>query len=355
MFLCVCRCRVAPKDRRAMIKMKPADYLVDGRWNGDHGIARYSRELLARLSHIAMLTSGPPPMHPLDGLWTSWHIARRKPKAYYSPGYNAPLLSSVRYAFTIHDLTHLHYPQGRGKAAKKLFYNSVVKLAAQRSARIVTVSQFSKDSILEWANLPAERVTVIPNGCSEQFRLDGEVYRPGFPYLFFVGNQKPHKNVPRLLEAFRNSRASQELNLLFLGTATEDTLLKITQLGLQTKVIFMGAVSDSILPSFYRGAAALLFPSLYEGFGLPLIEAMACGTPTLTSNVSSMPEVANGSALLVDPHSTEAIANGIDEVVYQTGLRDRLRTLGIKNAARFSWSHSAARLQNLLFDLAYQN
>jgi glycosyltransferase involved in cell wall biosynthesis len=187
---------------------------------------------------------------------------------------------------------------------------------------VLTVSAFSRREILEWTGLPGERVEVVGNGVSAAFRPDGPRHQPGYPYFLHVGRRAAHKNVERLVAAHTASRCGREVRLLFTGDLSEDQLA-----------------------AHYRGAVALAFPSLYEGFGLPIVEAMASGTPVLTSNATAIPETAGrGNALVVDPLSVDAIAAGLDQLAEDAVLRADLRQRGLARAKAFSWEQVAGKV-----------
>jgi glycosyltransferase involved in cell wall biosynthesis len=163
-----------------------------------------------------------------------------------------------------------------------------------------------------------------------------------------VSNRKRHKNEFRLIEAFSISGLSSEIRLVFTGGSTAELSEFIERKRVTPQVFFAGFVREEKLPALYRGAAALVFPSLYEGFGLPVLEAMACGTPVVTSNVTALPEVAGDAALLVDPTSVEQIAGAMRQIASDTALRRQLRDKGLSQAARFSWANTTAGVQQLM-------
>ena len=184
-------------------------------------------------------------------------------------------------------------------------------------------------------------------GVDPTYHPEGDSYGLPFPYLLCVSNRKRHKNEFRVVEAFARARLAAEIRLVFTGKPTRTRRVHRTA-RVTSRVHFTGVVPEVKLPSLYRGAEALIFPSLYEGFGLPFVEAMACGTPVLTSNITAMPEVAGGAALLVDPTSVEQIAAATGKIVNDTSLREQLREKGLARAAQFSWFSTAARVHELL-------
>lgn len=330
--------------------------LFDARWAGAPGrrrnalgFARLASELASRLRDVELLDDDFPLLHPLEPLWLARRLAKRRPRAYFSPAFNATPLTQVPFVFTIFDLIHLHFRHER-TLAKDAYYRLVVRPAARRAVRIVTGSEFSKAEILEWAHLPDERVVVI--GCGvEGFAPHGPGYAPGYRYLLYVGNHKPHKNVGRLVEAFAHAAARRDLRLLLTGTPTLDLAAAVQRHGLSDRIEFLGSVADGDLAALYRGAEALVFPSLYEGFGLPPLEAMACGTPVVSSDRTALREALGDAALIVDPLETESIAEGIDRILSDHALRDHLRRRGLARSKAFTWERTAIRVQEAI-DLA---
>lgn len=313
----------------------------DPRWFGQHGIGRFAAEVTARLPRAIPLQIHGKRLALWDPAMLSLALAGKTSGIYFSPGFNPPLRSPIPISFTIHDLIHLHVPE-ESSTLRRLFYRCVVLPAARRACTIFTVSEFTKERILEWSGIPADRVTVVGNGRSPAFTPEGPRHSLGRPYFLHVGRRVAHKNIPRLLQAFRDSRVSRNACLLFTGEKDEITAKCIDRLGIHDSVRFTGPLSDEALAAVYRGAIALLFPSLYEGFGLPIIEAMACGTPVLTSNVTAMPEVAGTHAsVLISPYDTEEISHAIDRLAHDACFRSQLISNGLDRSAIFSWDATA--------------
>lgn len=321
--------------------------LVDARWIAPHGIGRFAKEVIQRLPEAERISDGPPLLSPVEPLWLSIEVSRRRPGVYFTPGFNPPLWSNVPVVFTIHDLIHLHFGE-ESSFLKHLYYRFVVRPAASSSARLLTVSEYSKQEILNWTRLPSERVDVVYNGVSEAFTREGSIYAPGYPYLLCVSNTKPHKNLERTLEGFARSGVSSEVKLLLRVSSSPRIEEHLHKLGIRDRVELIGQVTDEELAALYRGAVALLFPSLYEGFGLPVLEAMACGTPVLTSNVTALPEVVDNAGVLIDPYEVEAIAEGIRRLVEDSALREELRRRGLERAKQFSWERTAQETWRVL-------
>lgn len=320
--------------------------LFDSRWCGAHGIGRFASEVLAGLPTMRQLSSPLSPSSPIDPLLMSLRIAAApKHGIVFSPGYNVPLAGFARYVFTVHDLNHLDMPSS---SAKRLYYRWLMRKACRNAAAVLTVSDFSRRRILEWSGARPESVFNVGNGVSGIFRVDGERLALGSPYFLCVGNRKPHKNEVRLVRAFASADIPKEYLLAFTGQS--DPLLEAaaTACGVHGRIRFLGVLNDDVLAKVYRGAVALLFPSLYEGFGLPVLESMASGTPVMTSKAASLPEVCGGAALLVDPLSEGEIAFSIHRLASEGPLRSMLRADGLRRAAEFRWSDVVARVRVVL-------
>jgi len=177
---------------------------------------------------------------------------------------------------------------------------------------------------------------------------EGESYGLAFPYLLCVSNRKRHKNEFRVVAAFAQAGVNSELSLVFTGKPTIELARYIEQHHVSDKVHFTGPVEEVKLPSLYRAAVALVFPSLYEGFGLPVLEAMSCGTPVITANITALPEIAGDAALLVDPMSVEEIAFAMRQIVTDLSLRTQLREKGLARAKKFPWANTVAAVRNIL-------
>jgi glycosyltransferase involved in cell wall biosynthesis len=331
--------------------------LADDRWTfpggrgrrGDEilGIGRFAREVLARLPAFETVPRTLPVLHPLEPLWLAAIIVRRRPDVYFSPGFNPPLWSPVPIVFTVWDLIHLHAPN-EGSGARNAYYRYVVRPAVRRAARVLTGTKFWRSEIATWAAIPTERIEVAGAGVGPQFGPDGPPHDPGFPYILYVGNRKPHKNLPRLLEAFWRSRLAPHVRLVLTGPPDKETVRAVGALGLGKVVQFAGAIPEEKLPEWYRGAAAVAQVSLYEGFGLPALEAMACGVPVVAADATSLPEVVGDAAILVDPKDADAIADGLQRAMADEELRQELRTRGLERARHFTWEMAATVVDDAL-------
>ena len=275
-------------------------------------------------------------------------LMRRRPQLLHNVFNTAPALPGIAQVTTIHDLVHERFPQ-HGPFSKSVAL--LVRLAARRSARILTVSQASKADIVRFLGVPAERVDVAPNGPGIGEDVQGptplEIRRRfavgDAPLVLTVAPTRPHKNVERLVAAL--ARVPDAV-LVVPGyqTGREDELRRHAErLGVADRLRRPGWVDDATLDGLYRAADCFVFPSLAEGFGLPVLEAMLRDAPVACSNATSLPEVAGDAALLFDPLDVEAIADAIRRILEDEQLAGQLRRAGRERARRFSWDEAARR------------
>jgi glycosyltransferase involved in cell wall biosynthesis len=320
---------------------------VDDRRIGDHGIGQFTRQVLAGVVYrpVPFKTD---PDSPLDPFRLTLFLSKLKAgDLFFSPAYNPPLSCPVPFFITLHDLNHLDRREN-SSVLKRLYYATIVKHACHRAAAVLTVSLFSRRRIAEWSGIPAEKIINVGCGAGPEFRPEVPNYPLPFPYLLCVSNRKKHKNEFRLVEAFAKSGLAKEIHLVLTGEPTEELIECVRRNAVTQQVNILGHVPAQQLPSLYRTAVAMVFPSLYEGFGIPVIEAMACGTPVVTSNTTALPETAGDAALLVDPTSVDQIASAMERIVKDTSLRQLLRQKGFTRAALFTWPRTAALVHEAL-------
>ena len=273
---------------------------------------------------------------------------------------------SGKYVATVHDVIPLILPE-TFTLRHRLVARAALARVRQTADLAIVPSRAVRDDVVRHLGLPDDRVVVTPEGCEPRFRpasaptVDEAVVRYRLPprYLLAVGIRDPRKNITALLHAFarlrRAGRIDAGLRLVLAGARgrlDEPAFRTARSLGLDQAVMFPGFIDDDHLPALYSGAALFVFPSLYEGFGLPVLEAMACGVPVVTSDAASMPEVAGGAALLVDPRDVDALAAAIAQGLSDEGLRRRLRSAGLARAAQFSWRRTARRTLDVYASLA---
>jgi len=366
---------------------------IDIRKLRDYGIGTYIENLINQFSRLDsenqyILFCRPqdrenlPPLrgnfHPVVDRSTNYSLRehfslprkakRLKLDLYFSPHYVLPLLTPCRAIVTIHDVIHLLFPENLPHKGAYYYARFIIGRALTKAERVITVSHHSKADIQRLFPGYASRIEVIHNSIDPHFfhqpreeellRVKGR-FQIDYPFILFVGNLKPHKNLTNLLKAFSLLRDRQQrgLKLVIMG-AERDKSPQITEtldrLSLRQEVRFLGYVNKEELCCLYHLAELLAFPSFYEGFGLPPLEAMACGTPVLASHLSSLPEVLGDAALMVNPHQVEEIAEGMQQLIENHHLREEFIRRGAQQIKRYSWEEAARRYLALFAQILAQ-
>ena len=268
------------------------------------------------------------------------------------------------YVVTVHDLLDHLYKVNSASWVKRSLHFEFTKRTLHHAARIFAVSNFSKKDTERLFHVPAEKIEVIYNAIDDRFRqghasdadrkLIAERYQVNYPFLLYAGRISPHKNVIRIIEAFAALKAElqkeahyPDLKLIIIGDELSkhpDLRRAVVKTRMQNDVRFLGFVPIGVLRIFYDLAKVFVFPSLYEGFGLPPLEAMAHGTPVVTSNTSSIPEVVGNAAVMVNPENVFEIMHALHRVLCDRVVRDKLKSRGVLQAQRFSWDNSVRRM-----------
>jgi len=325
-------------------------FIFDKRWEGPTGIGRFSQEITKRLNFDCYIKNKIKPTSPLDIFVTPFYLMFNN-YVFFTPGFNSPFLFIKRSIITVHDLNHVDI-KGNDSFLKKLYYDFILKRGCKKSLAILTVSEFSKRRIVDWAEVDESKITVVGNGVSDKYSREGEVFEPGYEYILCVSNRKKHKNEERLIIAYAKAKSEIDAKLLISGKSSAEICNLAEEYGIKDDVIFTGFIDEEDLPKYYRGAAALVMPSLYEGFGLPLIEAMASGIPTLSSNTTSLVEVSGNCSLLFDPENIDEMAKAIVTVISDVNLRNDLISKGIIRAKDFTWESVSDKIDKVLCDLS---
>ncbi len=355
---------------------------IDARKIRDFGIGTYIRNLtrglaaLDRENHYLMLVgpNGKEALGPLpdnfelvpvaapvyslrEQVSLSWRLHRLAIDLYHATHYVLPTLVPGRAVVTIHDIIHILYPEFLPSRLAFFYAQRMIRRSLARGDRIITVSKNSRSDLLRFYNVDESRIEAVYNGVEDLYHdhlepadLDRwmqqlELQRP---YLLFVGNPKPHKNLDNVIQAYAKARQVYEFDapLVCVGSRPEADFKirqRAEQLGIADDLRLLGHVAGEALPAIYQGATLFLYPTLYEGFGLPVVEAMASGVPVITSNTSALEEIGKGYAHLVDPLDVEAMARAIGHCMTDAEHRQSLIEMGLKRAREFDWQRTAKR------------
>lgn len=285
----------------------------------------------------------------------SWTLFRRQVDLYHSTHYVLPVAIPSRVVVTIHDIIHLLYPQYLPNRLAYLYAERMIRRAVHRSDRIITVSESAGKDLTKHFQIAGEKSTVVHNGVDDCFLeplasntldrwlRDLDLKRP---YLLFVGNPKPHKNLDTVIKAYARALELHDMphRLVCVGDRGGvgfKIRQRASQLGIGDRIQLLGHVAQEALPAIYQGADVFLYPTLYEGFGLPVVEAMASGVAVITSNTSALKEIAAGYANLVNPLDVDGLARAIVQCVADDDHRASLRKLGLRRSQDFRWHRAA--------------
>ena len=339
------------------------------------------RELPALPENFEVATYGRSDSDPADHLAFPVFLRQIPADLYHIPVNRVPLLMRKPYVVTIHDMASLLFDPGRSLQNNMRQYQ--FRRGLLRADRVIAVSAATRRDVVNLMGVPPERIRLVYSAPSPEFFQRGHVadaraagpetekleqhrilerYQIHYPFLLYAGAIRPQKNIPRLVEAFAIARAGltnhpdyQDLRLIIIGDEISRypaVRQAVIQSRVEDVVRFLGFVPFDTMRVFYEAAAAFVFPSLYEGFGLPPLEAMASGTPVITSSMSSLPEVVGEAAMLVNPENVFDIARGIKEVLLNADLRAKLTEEGRIHAAKYSWKHTAQEVLEIYREIA---
>ena len=342
----------------------------------DGGISTYIRRLIDALSEmqsqshqITIFQSRKDPRRISDTfehsqLWTPAHhtierialsieLAWRNLDVFHSPDFIPPYRAAKRHVITVHDLTFLHYPQYLTAESRK-YYNQQIAGACRHANAILAVSQATKQDLITMLNVPESKIYVQPHGVDSHYQRlpDDEIGKVlahlqlPRPYFLHVGTWEPRKNILGLIQGYKlllqdHPDAPPVLLVGRPGWLFEETRTEIQRLGISDRILWRDNVSDAQLPAIYNAAAALISASFYEGFGMPALEAMACGTIPIVSNRSSFPEVVGNIGLLIDPDDPQTIAQALHQILSDTSWVQSQSEAAAKRAKQFTWKQSA--------------
>lgn len=331
------------------------------------GFGFYVQNLIKQLSKVSpkneYILIAPEHHHDLSTpgrfLWDQFTFPRQAKKnkvdILHQPCFSAPVFYRGKVVVTCNDLISIFFPENL-PLASRLFYSKWEPLSYRRADHIIAISEHTKKDILALLKIPQEKITVIPLAASKDFRpvtssvklkAVQQKYQTGIDYILHVSTIEPRKNLSFLVRAYALAvREGIDTKLVITGKKGwfYDGLFRLVEeLNLTDRVIFTGYVDDKDMPALYSGAKIFVFPSLYEGFGLPPLEAMACGTPVISSNTSSMPEVIANAGILLSPKDERLWARNIINVLKDHGLAKNMSDWGLRQAKKFSWEETAQK------------
>jgi glycosyltransferase involved in cell wall biosynthesis len=313
---------------------------------------RYTAAPGIHLQVSKLPTSRPPVRILWEQALQPWAVRRAKLDLLHSPAFVGPVVGACPLVVTVHDLSFLFFPQSF-RALNRSYLRLFTRLSVRRAQRVLAVSESTKRDLVQYYGLSPAKVDVVHNGVDRAFRpLPADVVaafrrQAGLPdrFLLFVGTLEPRKNVVRLIEAY--ARLPKERPPLVLvggkGWLYDQIFARVEALNLSNQVHFVGYVLAEDLPLWYNAADLFVYPSLYEGFGLPPLEAMACGTAVITSTASSLPEVVGTAGQMVDPTDTQALATAMEQVLTARDVREQMQAAGLAQAQGFTWEQTAQR------------
>ncbi|MGB5596264.1 MAG: glycosyltransferase family 1 protein [Crocosphaera sp.] len=291
-------------------------------------------------------------------LWTQFKL----PKIYnklqasllFSPVPEIPLYSKCRSVVMVHDLIPLRFPNKKSPLTP--YFKYYIPQVLKQAEHIICNSQATAKDIVDFFNIPADKITPILLAYDQQHfqPLDVKENARNVPYFLYLGRHDPHKNVNRIVEAFAKLKNNKNYQLWLAGPTdkryTPKLIQQAAELGIEKQLKILAYVDYEQLPILLNQALALVFPSLWEGFGFPVLEAMGCGTPVITSNISSLPEVAGDAALLINPYNVTEITAAMEKIATDDGLRSQLKILGLQQAKKFSWQTTGEQTLGILQD-----
>jgi len=293
---------------------------------------------------------------PIYSIAEQYELFRTIPEStdlFWSPHYNIPLLYKGKLLVTVHDIFHVAMPEYIKGFHKRLYAKWMFNAVKRKANFVICVSEFTAKELVRLIGFEKQKLKIVHNGVNNKWsKVIKRISPCTKPYIIYVGNVKPHKNLVRLIQAFETLIFQIPHNLIIIGKKdgfiTDDKLVKLYANKLADRVHFTGFVTEEILYQYIINADALVLPSLYEGFGLPPLEAMACGCPCVVSNIASLPEVCGDAALYCDPYDVKDIASKIEIVISDVVLRQKLIELGRKRVKLYTWEKSAKAFMDVV-------
>ena len=300
----------------------------------------------------------------LEQLYIPYLVFRLGINVVHSLHYSFPLFVMAKKVVTVHDMSFFKYPELH-EPIKVAYFKAFIKMSSLLADKIICVSASTRKDYVSKFEAASNKTNVVYHACSNEFTPDIDnsavsrvkiKYGIDSEYFLFIGTLEPRKNILAIIRAFdRFNNQNGHYKLVIAGKKGwhyDDIFTLVQRLGIADRILFTGFVHETEKPSLLVGATAFIYPSIYEGFGIPVLEALACGTPTVTSNVSSMPEVAGDAALLVDPENSDEIFIAINKIVNDPNLRRELKMRSLQQAEKFSWMKTAKETYAVYKDLA---
>ena len=292
------------------------------------------------------------------------HVVDYKADILFSPGFVCPLVKTSKNVTVIHDMTFFSHPYVH-TFFKRIYFPFMIKQAVKKSEKIIAVSNNTRKEIIKYTHIAEEKIAVTLLAANkfpvaeiaDEKKLLKEKYGIDSDYLLFVGMIEPRKNIRLIIDSF-NKIEDDNLKLVIVGQKgwmTEELFERIGADNLEKRVIFTGFVPDEELSVFYKNARTFLYPSLYEGFGIPVLEAMSEGCPVITSNISSLPEVAGDAAILIDPENSKELSDAINKISNDSKYREELTEKGFDNAKKFSWEKTAKQTLSIFEEVGREH
>ena len=323
----------------------------DSRWT-DGGIGHFSREVIAGMEKLCVDLVPIEIGDRLSDPWSPLRLGRALrgvvADVFWSPGFMPPWRPSIPAVVTMHDLIHRRH----AGVLRRLYYDTAIRPLVRSMVGVITVSEYSRSVIAAWLGPRSPAIHVVGSGARKVFNDVGGRMMLDAPYVLYCGNRRAHKNLARMIEAFARSHAAGQLLLAMTGEpdAALEQLARVH--GVSERLRWLGRLEEVDLAKAYRGASLVLLISLEEGFGLPVIEAMACATPVVCSSTSSLGEIAGNAACLVDPMDVSSIAGGIDRVLSDREWRQTLIERGLVRYTAYRWDRVAERVLRALKEAA---
>lgn len=292
-----------------------------------------------------------------DFVIAPYYINKYNPDFVLFPKNVVPYFIKAKKVVTIHDLAYFMPEYNAYKFFDTLYMKFMIRSSCKRADKIIAISNNTKKDLINILDVPEEKIKVVYEGVNSKYKIISdkkslenirEKYHLHDPFIFYAGSISPRKNIKMLISAYQKLPKDINMNLVITGNKLWNNKKEMVLIKQNPRIKLLGFVPEEDLPYFYNLASLYIYPSLYEGFGLPILEAQACGCPVICSNISSLPEVANNSAILIDPYNEDEITKALIKIITERGLREELIRKGLQNIKRFSWINTAKQTLEVL-------